>query len=77
MKQDHSRTHTPGLTLSVCRMQLKIIQMDATGCYDTENGTEDEEEVAVNDTENGTEDEEEMPVNSSPLFSDTECSDFD
>jgi len=44
---------------------------------DTENGTEDEEEVAVNDTENGTEDEEEVPVNSSPLFSDTECSDFD
>ena len=44
---------------------------------DTENGTEDEEEVAVNDTENGTEDEEEVPVNSSPLCSDTECSDFD
>ena len=36
-----------------------------------------EQEVAVNDTENSTEDEEEVPVNSSPWFSDTECSDFD
>ena len=30
---------------------------------DTENGTEDEEEVAVNDTENGTEEVEEVAVN--------------